>query len=86
MSHSCIVFALRGWRSLTFRSPRTAVGDNKRLSKEMSQWLAKESDAVEAGLGDVANSDAMDMAIADAAGDPSRHVRTVGPMPGISED
>ena len=52
----------------------------------MSQWLAKESDAVEAGLGDVANSDAMDMAIADAAGDPSRHVRTVGPMPGISED
>ena len=62
------------------------VRDNKRLSKEMSQWLAKESDAVEAGLGDVANSDAMDMAIADAAGDTSRHVRTVGPLPGIQED
>jgi hypothetical protein len=29
------------------------IRDNKRLSKEMSQWLAKESDAVEAGLGEV---------------------------------
>ena len=36
--------------------------------------------------GEVAGQSAMDMAIADAAGDPSRHVRHVGPMPAVRED
>jgi hypothetical protein len=42
--------------------------------------------ALTLGRGDVAGQSAMDMAIADAAGDPSRHVRHVGRMPAVRED